>query len=56
MGRAGIPTLAYRIDGLNVTYLGEEEPHDTRYDHLEELADTNTNLQSKAGLDTRPSM
>jgi signal transduction histidine kinase/CheY-like chemotaxis protein len=46
-------TLAYRIDGPDVTYLGERDPHDTRYDYLEEFADINTYVQSRAGPETR---
>jgi signal transduction histidine kinase/CheY-like chemotaxis protein len=46
-------TLAYRIDGPDVTYLGEEDRHDTRYDYLEELADINAYVQSQAGPETR---
>jgi signal transduction histidine kinase/CheY-like chemotaxis protein len=46
-------TLAYRIDGSNVTYLGEEDSHDTRYDYLEKLADINAYVQSQAGPETR---
>jgi signal transduction histidine kinase/ActR/RegA family two-component response regulator len=46
-------TLAYRIDGPDVTYLGEEDSHDTRYDYLEKLADINTYVESQAGPETR---
>jgi signal transduction histidine kinase/CheY-like chemotaxis protein len=46
-------TLAYRIDGPDVTYLGDEDLHDTRYDHLEEFADINAYVQSQAGPETR---
>jgi signal transduction histidine kinase len=46
-------TLAYRIDGPDVTYLGEEDRHDTRYDYLEEVADMNAYYQSQARPDTR---
>jgi signal transduction histidine kinase/CheY-like chemotaxis protein len=46
-------TLAYRIDGPDVTYLGEEDLHDTRYDYLEELADINAYVQSQARPETR---
>jgi signal transduction histidine kinase/CheY-like chemotaxis protein len=46
-------TLAYRIDGPDVTYLGEEDLHDTRYDYLEKLADINAYIQSQAGPETR---
>jgi signal transduction histidine kinase/ActR/RegA family two-component response regulator len=46
-------TLTYRIDGPDVTYLGEEDLHDTRYDYLEELADINAHVQSQAGPETR---
>jgi signal transduction histidine kinase/CheY-like chemotaxis protein len=46
-------TLVYRIDGSNVTYLGEEDSHDTRYDYLGELADINAYVESQAGPETR---
>jgi signal transduction histidine kinase/CheY-like chemotaxis protein len=46
-------TLAYRIDGTDVTYLGNEDRHDTQYDHLEEFADINAYVQSRAGPETR---
>jgi hypothetical protein len=46
-------TLAYRIDGPDVTYLGDEDRHDARYDHLEELADINAYVESRAGPETR---
>jgi signal transduction histidine kinase/CheY-like chemotaxis protein len=46
-------TLAYRIDGFDVTYLGDEDFHDTRYDYLEEFADINAYVQSQAGPETR---
>jgi signal transduction histidine kinase len=46
-------TLAYRIDGPDVTYLGEENRHDTRYDYLEEFADMNAYVQSQARPETR---
>jgi signal transduction histidine kinase/CheY-like chemotaxis protein len=49
-------TLTYRIDGPNVTYLGGEDRHDTRYDYLEELADINTYVQSLARPETRSYM
>lgn len=34
-------TLAYRISGQEVVYLGTGDPHDTSYDHLEQYADVN---------------
>jgi hypothetical protein len=37
-------TLAYRIDGPDVTYLGDEDLHDTQYDYLEEFADINAHV------------
>jgi signal transduction histidine kinase/CheY-like chemotaxis protein len=46
-------TLVYRIDGPDVTYLGEEDSHDTRYDHLERHADINAYVESQAGPETR---
>jgi signal transduction histidine kinase/CheY-like chemotaxis protein len=46
-------TLAYRIDGPDVTYLGEQDLHDTRYDYLEELADINAYVENKAGPEIR---
>jgi signal transduction histidine kinase/CheY-like chemotaxis protein len=46
-------TLAYRIDGPDVTYLGDEDLHDTRYDYLEEFADINAYVQSQAGPETQ---
>jgi signal transduction histidine kinase/CheY-like chemotaxis protein len=46
-------TLVYRIDGPDVTYLGKEDLHDTRYDNLEKLADINAYVQSQAGPETR---
>jgi signal transduction histidine kinase/CheY-like chemotaxis protein len=46
-------TLVYRIDGPDVTYLGEEDNHDTRYDYMEEFADINDYVQRKAGPETR---
>jgi signal transduction histidine kinase len=46
-------TLAYRIDGPDVTYLGDEDFHDTRYDYLEDFADINAYVQSQAGPATR---
>ena len=46
-------TLAYRIDGPDVTYLGEEDSHDTRYDYLERHADINEYVESQAGPETR---
>jgi signal transduction histidine kinase/CheY-like chemotaxis protein len=46
-------TLVYRIDGPDVTYLGKEDLHDTRYDYLEKLADINAYVQSQAGPETR---
>jgi hypothetical protein len=46
-------TLAFRIDGSDGTYLGEEDLHDTRYDYLEEFADINAHIQSRAGPETR---
>jgi hypothetical protein len=45
-------TLAYRIDGPDVTYLGDEDLHDTRYDSLE-FADINAHVPSQAGPRTR---
>jgi signal transduction histidine kinase/CheY-like chemotaxis protein len=46
-------TLAFRIDGPDVTYLGDEDLHDTRYDYLEEFADINAYVQSQARPETR---
>jgi signal transduction histidine kinase/CheY-like chemotaxis protein len=46
-------TLAYRIDGPDVTYLGEEDSHDTRYDYLERHTDINAYVESQAGPETR---
>jgi signal transduction histidine kinase/CheY-like chemotaxis protein len=46
-------TLTYRIDGPDVTYLGDEDLHDTRYDYLEEFSDVNAYVQSQAGPETR---
>jgi signal transduction histidine kinase/CheY-like chemotaxis protein len=46
-------TLAYRVDGPDVTYLGDKDPHDTRYDHLEKFADVNAYAQSRAGPESR---
>jgi hypothetical protein len=36
-----------------VTYLGEEDSHDTRYDYLERNADINAYVESQAGPETR---
>jgi hypothetical protein len=46
-------TLAYRIDGPDVTYIGDEDTHDIRYAHLERLADINAYVESQAGPETR---
>jgi signal transduction histidine kinase/CheY-like chemotaxis protein len=46
-------TLTYRIDGPDVTYIGEEDSHDTRYDYLEKLADINAHVESQARPETR---
>jgi signal transduction histidine kinase/CheY-like chemotaxis protein len=46
-------TLAFRIDGSEVTYLGDEDLHDNRYDYLENFADINAYVQSQAGPETR---
>jgi hypothetical protein len=46
-------TLAYRIDGPDVTYLGEEDSHDPRYDYLETHADINAYVESQARTETR---
>jgi signal transduction histidine kinase/CheY-like chemotaxis protein len=46
-------TLAYRIDGPEVTYLGDEDLHDTQYDYLEEFADINAYVQSQTAPETR---
>jgi signal transduction histidine kinase/CheY-like chemotaxis protein len=46
-------TLVYRIDGPDVTYLGEEDSHDTKYDYLERHADINAYVESQAGPETR---
>lgn len=46
-------TLAYRVDGPDVTYLGEGDFHDTRYDHLEAVADINTYIGQRARPETR---
>jgi signal transduction histidine kinase/CheY-like chemotaxis protein len=46
-------TLAYRIDGPDVTFLGEEDSHDTRYHYLERYADINAYVESQAGPETR---
>jgi signal transduction histidine kinase/CheY-like chemotaxis protein len=46
-------TLAYRIDGPDVTYLGEEDSHDNQYDYLERHADINAYVESQAGPETR---
>ena len=46
-------TLSYQIDGPDVIYLGKSDPHDERYDHLEQFADINEYLQDRAGISTR---
>jgi signal transduction histidine kinase/CheY-like chemotaxis protein len=46
-------TMVYRIDGPDVTYLGEEDSHDTRYDYLEKHADINAYVESNARPETR---
>lgn len=46
-------TFSYRIDGLDVTYLGLEDAHDKQYDHLEFSADVNSYLDSVATTETR---
>jgi signal transduction histidine kinase/CheY-like chemotaxis protein len=46
-------TMTYRIDGPDVTYLGDEDLHDTQYDFLEEFADINAYVESQAGPETR---
>jgi len=46
-------TLSYRIDGPQAIYLGQGDPHDNRYDHLEHFADINKYLQDRAGPSTR---
>jgi signal transduction histidine kinase/CheY-like chemotaxis protein len=46
-------TQAYRIDGPDVIYLGDKDHHDTKYDYLEEFADINAHVQSRAGPETR---
>jgi hypothetical protein len=45
-------TLAYRIDGPDVTYLGDEDLHDTRYDSLKNLLIST--LMFKAKQDPNP--
>jgi signal transduction histidine kinase/CheY-like chemotaxis protein len=46
-------TLVYRIDGSDVTYLGDKDTHDTKYDYLERHADINAYVESQAGPETR---
>ena len=46
-------TLAYRIDGRDVTFLGEEDIHDSRYDYMEESANINSYVESQARPETR---
>jgi signal transduction histidine kinase/CheY-like chemotaxis protein len=46
-------TLSFRIDGPDVTFLGEDDRHDTQYDYLEEFADINAYVQSQAGPQTQ---
>jgi signal transduction histidine kinase/CheY-like chemotaxis protein len=46
-------TMVYRIDGPDVTYLGEEDSHNSRYDYLEKLADINAYVESQARPETR---
>jgi signal transduction histidine kinase/CheY-like chemotaxis protein len=46
-------TLVYRVDGPDVTYLGDEDSHDTQYDYLERHADINAYVESQAGPETR---
>jgi signal transduction histidine kinase len=46
-------TLAYRIDGPAVTYLGEGDQHDPHYEYLEESADINSFATDQAGPETR---
>jgi len=59
--RFGPSVFTYSIDGPNVTYLGQGDRHDRRFDHLEEsgrLRDlaTASNLASYTGLPLSPSM
>jgi signal transduction histidine kinase/CheY-like chemotaxis protein len=46
-------TLTYRIDGPDVTYLGEEDSRETRYDYLERHADINAYVERQARPETR---
>jgi nitrogen-specific signal transduction histidine kinase len=45
-------TLAYPLDGPDASFVGWEDIHDTRYNHLEEFADINAFSKSRAGPET----
>jgi len=45
--------FAYRIDGKDVTYLGQGDPHDPSFDDLAMYADINDYVQKSAGPQTR---
>jgi signal transduction histidine kinase/CheY-like chemotaxis protein len=46
-------TLVYHVEGPDVTYLGESDPHDPQFDHLEHVADINAYFDETAGPETR---
>jgi len=46
-------TLAYRLNGPIVTYMGDVDSHDENLDDLEFFADVNQYIQDKAGPETR---
>ena len=46
-------TLAYRLDGPDATFLGEEDFHDSQFDYLAESADINKFVQQQASPETR---
>jgi signal transduction histidine kinase len=46
-------TVAYRLDGREASFVGWEDIHDTRYNHLEEFADISAFVKSRAGPETQ---
>jgi len=47
-------TLAYRVDGREATYIGEEDTHDERYEYLGQSVDINDFVRRRASVKTRP--
>lgn len=47
-------TLAYRVDGRDATFVGEEDNHDSRYEYLAQSVDINEFVRNRASVRTRP--